>query len=415
MSTRVTFLSTTESQGGAAKAVNRLHHEINSIKDISSSMIVKTKSSTDPNVRIDYGSKKSVLRSFLSPYLDRLIAKFVGANKRGLMSCGLFGSRGCSKFEISTDVICLTWVMGGYLSVKDISQILSLGLPIVWRLSDLWPLTGGCHYSYDCSGFKNSCNNCPEINKKMFNFLSSYVLAMKIKSWSTQNLILVAPSFWMKKMVESSTLFSEVDCRVIHTGVDLKVFKTIDMHDARKTLGIKTSNRLILFGAADAVGDERKGLRYLIEALKLMLEKQNDFSLVIFGTRNIPEGLEGVESFPLGIIHDDTLLATAYCACDVFVAPSIEENLANTVIESLACGTPVVAFDVGGMPDMVDHGKNGYLAHARDSFDLMNGISWVLDSGANSLRKHARKKAELNFDSAKTAQQYVDLFKEVSS
>lgn len=411
---KVVFLSTTENQGGAAKAVNRLHHEINLKPNISSCMVVKSKLSSDETVQIESGIKKSAFRPFLSPYIDRFIAKVTGSDSRGLMSFGLFGSGMQSVHGSDTDVICLTWVMGGYLSVEDIGRILSSSV-VVWRLSDVWPFTGGCHYSYGCKGFTGSCDSCPEIDRKVFNPLSSLVLKKKIKAWDTRNLTLVAPSFWMKEMASSSSLFSDVDCRVIHTGVNLNVFKSLNMLDARKALDINTRKRLILFGAADAVGDERKGYKYLIEALQELSKNRNDFALVVFGSRLIPEGLGDIEAFPLGVLDNDNLLAYAYNACDVFVAPSIEENLANTVLESLACGIPVVAFDIGGMPDMIDSGKNGYLAKPRNGRDLMNGISWVLDEDPSELKKNAREKAELCFDSVKISQQYAELFRELSA
>jgi hypothetical protein len=414
---RILFFSTSEIQGGAARAVNRLHNEINSMQNFSSHMLVKNKTSNDNTVSPNLSEKHTKVRSLISSYSDRIIAKVIGSEKSGLVSSGLFGVGidDIDQFRKNADVLCLTWVMGGYLSINDIAKILSSGIPVVWRLSDMWPFTGGCHYSSGCMGFEKSCNDCPKIDKKMFSFFSSLILKNKNKKWNTKNLTLVAPSLWMKNMAKNSAVFYDVDCRLIHTGVDLNIFKHKDQPDAKKHMGISTNKKVILFGASNATSDKRKGFHYLVEAL-LMLSKQDDnFVLAIFGSSSIPKELKHIEHYIFGSIPDDNLLMLAYNAADVFVAPSIEENLANTVLESLACGTPVVAFNIGGMPDMIESFKNGYLAKPNDVIDLTYGIQWVLEcTETEKLRSNSREVAVQNFDIKNTVHQFKELFQELS-
>jgi hypothetical protein len=413
---RILFFSTSEIQGGAARAVNRLHDEINSVQNFSSHILVKNKTSIDGTVSLNLSGKTTKTRSLFSSYSDRLIAKGIGAEQSGLVSSGLFGVGidSLDQLRKKADVICLTWVMGGYLSINDIAKILSSGIPVVWRLSDMWPFTGGCHYSSGCMGFERSCNDCPQIDKKMFNFLSSFVLKKKNKKWNTKNLTLVAPSSWMQKMAKQSIVFKDINCRLIHTGVDLHTYKYNDQLVSRKHMGISTDKKVILFGAANATSDRRKGFHYLVEALLILSKKDYNFALAIFGSHSIPNELKHIEHFILGPISDDNSLMLAYNSADVFVAPSIEENLANTVLESLACSTPVVAFNIGGMSDMIDSGKNGYLAKSGDSKDLMKGLLEVLNSSNEDLKINARKKAQSHFDSKKITKQYLDLFQEVA-
>jgi glycosyltransferase involved in cell wall biosynthesis len=176
--------------------------------------------------------------------------------------------------------------------------------------------------------------------------------------------------------------------------------------------------QLILFGSLKATGDKRKGFHLLQPALRDLSKSgwQDRLELVIFGASepdNPPDF--GLKAHYLGTFSDDLSLALVYSAADVFVLPSTQENLANTVMEAIACGTPCVAFNIGGMPDMIEHQKNGYLAQAYKNEDLAQGIAWVLENEERhqKLSHRACEKAQQEFTVEIQARRYLSIFTEI--
>jgi glycosyltransferase involved in cell wall biosynthesis len=207
---------------------------------------------------------------------------------------------------------------------------------------------------------------------------------------------------------------------VLPNGIDPSVYRPLPRQLSREALGLPQDRRLILFGALGRAEAHRKGVAYLEAALRHLARHavHQDLMLVIIGASwpDAAAGL-GIEARYLGRLHDDISLALAYSAADVFVAPSTQDNLPNTVMEALACGTPCVAFDIGGMPDMIEHQVNGYLARAFSSEDLATGIAWVLaDAGRwRDLSACARTKVEAEFDVREVARRYVRVYEEALS
>ena len=219
----------------------------------------------------------------------------------------------------------------------------------------------------------------------------------------------VCPSNWLADRARQSALFGDKRVEVIPYGIDTNVFRPIEQGQARAALGLPPDARIILFGAWE--NSRRKGLQHLTEALAVLARRnaQPPPHVVSFGFPWQADSVAGMPVTSLGRLDDASTLARAYAAADVFVHPSIADNLPTSVIESLACGTPCAAFRVGGLPDLIDHGRNGYLAQPFDPAALAEGIEWGLASGPE-VRARARAKVEAQFDQALQARRYLDLF-----
>jgi glycosyltransferase involved in cell wall biosynthesis len=283
----------------------------------------------------------------------------------------------------------------------------------------MWPFTGGCHYSGECDKYTQSCGHCPQLNSQQDGDISGWVWWRKAKAWKNLNLTIVTPSQWLADCARNSSLFQDLRIEVIANGLDIQRYKPIEKKIARHLLGLPQDKQLILFGAMTATSDNRKGFHLLLPAIKKLSQGeiwQHKLELVVFGASepvNPPDF--GLKTHYLGRLNDDISLALVYAAADIFVAPSLEDNLPNTVMEALACGTPSVAFKIGGMPDMIEHQENGYLAHPYDIEDLAQGIHWVLEDSERyqKLCDCAREKVVREFTLEIQASKYLKLYNEV--
>jgi glycosyltransferase involved in cell wall biosynthesis len=228
--------------------------------------------------------------------------------------------------------------------------------------------------------------------------------------------VIATPSKWLAECAGNSQLFHNYRIVVLPNGVDHERFHPMDHSIARSILGLPDDKRLILFGAGSATSDKRKGFHLLVEALKKMEAGINpvDYELVVFGASSGDDSFS-MKTHYLGRLRDEISMAVVYAAADVFVAPSLEDNLPNTVLESLSCGTPVVAFNIGGMPDMVSHKDNGYLAISYDTTDLAKGLIWTMEDNLRwkNLSEAARSTIKRSFTLRRSASRYVDLYKEI--
>ncbi|MEA3436304.1 MAG: glycosyltransferase family 4 protein [Thermodesulfobacteriota bacterium] len=408
------LINTSDITGGAAIAAYRIHKGLQGI-GIDSKMLVQTKSSDDKTV-IDPGNKLKRGLALLRPTFDSAFKKlFADGSKTIFSPAGLPFSGILSQINsISPDIVHLHWICDGMLRIEELKRI---DKPIIWTLHDMWSFTGGCHYNDGCERFQQACGNCPQLNRSGKNDLSRSVLRRKKKAWSKLNITIVTPSTWLAECAKESSLFSGRRMEVIHNGLNLNLFKPINKTTAREIWNLPINKKLILFGAMSATGDHRKGFDLLYEGLRQLSVKWTDKAdLVVFGSsepENSPDF--GLPVHYLGYLYDDVSLALLYAAVDVIVTPSRQDNLPNTVVESLACGTPAVAFDIGGMPDMIEHKINGYLAKPFDTSDLAAGIDWVLsdDKRHKDLCIKAREKAMACFDIEKIAKQYAELYESI--
>ena len=318
--------------------------------------------------------------------------------------------------QINPDVIHLHWINGGYLKIETIARFKK---PIIWTLHDMWAFTGGCHITKDCMNYTNSCGTCPQLHSNKEKDLSRWIWQRKARAWQNLNLTIVTPSHWLAKCAASSSLLKNVRIEVIPNGLDTQQYKPIEKSVARSILSLPEDKQLILFGAMSATSDPNKGFNFLQSALQNLSQSGwgEQVELVVFGSSQPKNPTElGLKSHYLGRLNDDISLSLVYAAADVFIAPSVQDNLPNTVMESLACGTPCVAFDIGGMPDMIEHQQNGYLAKPFDIDDLARGITWVLEDEERlqKLGSNGREKIEQNFSLEIQAYNYLSVYKDIS-
>lgn len=310
------------------------------------------------------------------------------------------------------DIVHLHWVNSGALSISDIAKI---SKPIVWSLHDMWPFTGGCHYSNGCENFKLSCQpRCGELSGRVGGLLSGRFLNSKMSAYASlnQSMTMVGLSRWMADNASESYLATCYDVVNIPNPIDASYFKPVDKIFARRSLSIPNGKSIILFGAL-SLKDTRKGSSQLLEALSCL--DKDKVCLVVFGGGDTAVFADiGFDVINLGNISDDNKLRLAYSAADVSVLPSIEENLSNMVMESLSCGVPVVAFDIGGNSDMIDHRVNGYLAKPYSTQDLAAGIEWVLSNPlASQMSLDSRKKVISEFNNPVVAVRYISLYDKI--
>lgn len=321
----------------------------------------------------------------------------------------------------AADVIHLHWVNQGFLSLENIQQLAALGKPICWTLHDMWAFTGGCHYSRGCRHFETHCGQCNYLRQPGANDLSHQIWSKK-KSLLPTTLQIVTCSNWLAEEAKSSGLLRQFTIQSIPNPIDTAFFKPISPEERaenRSKLGVSAKSKLLLF-AAMKVSETRKGFAYLLESLNWLKEHRPDLplELLVLGKAD-PIELAALP-YPvhaLGLIRDARQLVQAYGMADVFVIPSLEDNLPNTVMEALACGTPVAGFDTGGIPEMVQSGYNGKLAPQRDSQALALAVEEVvgLEENLEKMRRNARKWVEKNYNQELIADQYLRVYQKAEN
>lgn len=402
---------------GAGKAALRLHHGLLK-KKIDSVVMVSQKSSDLASVLVP--NKWSKLSKQVQQIIvDKFVARS-GISRDDTFSVNFTPSlldRDIKK--VNPDLINLHWIGWEFLKIEDLKR---LDLPLVWTFHDMWAFTGGCHYSGNCDRYTKSCGSCPQLHSSTDRDLSRWVWQRKYQAWKELNLTIVTPSKWLAECARNSSLCQGLRIEVIPNGLDTQIYKPINKQHARNILGLPLDAQIILFGAIGATSAPRKGFQLLKPALHKLSQNLNEgtsapkyrIELVIFGASEPinPPDLAFKTNY-LGKLNDDITLTLVYAAADIFVAPSIEDNLPNTVLEALACGTPCVSFDIGGMSDLIEHQQNGYLAKPFDISDLANGIAWVLARERHQkLCDRAREKVE-QFTSQLQAERYATLYQEL--
>jgi glycosyltransferase involved in cell wall biosynthesis len=407
----VLLLSTSDIDGGAARAAYRLQQGLVSI-GVNSTMLVRAKFSSDQTVI----TETSGLTKLGPPMATVPLGIHPGRERKMFSSQWFPDALVGAVRKLQPDVVNLHWVCNGYVRIESLAQFKR---PLVWTLQDMWPMTGGCHYSEDCDRYTQSCGSCPQLNAGRDWDLSRWVLQRKLKAWQNVNLTIVAPSEWIAKCAAASAVFKDCRIEVIPFCLDTQKYKPIEKAIARNLLNLPQDKRLILFGALAATKDLRKGFHLLIPALQNLsrLGWAERAEVVIFGASQPETPVDlGFQAHYLGHLSDDISLALAYSAADVMIVPSMQESFGQTASEALACKTPVVAFDVTGLKDIVDHQQNGYLCQPFSVEDLTQGINWVLEdpNRHQTLCDAGREKAVKQFALARQAEDYLVLYNEIA-
>jgi glycosyltransferase involved in cell wall biosynthesis len=319
-------------------------------------------------------------------------------------------------FVQEADILHLHWINHGFLSLTDIRKLSRLGKPLLWTMHDMWPFTAICHYAGMCKRYRTRCYDCPVTDNPKGETLSSATFRRKRKLLEQADITFVGCSEWIATQARSGILPQHKPVCAIPNPIDITLFRPLSAADkatVREKFGLPLDKKLLLFGALN-ISDKRKGVDYLIEAFHYLSREGNteDIEIIAFG--QVKKQIHGIRQLPfhhVGYITDDQQKVDLYNAVDLFVTPSLEENLPNTVMEAMACGTPCAAFRVGGIPEMIAHQQNGYLADREDSHDLAHGIRWILQHNADgALSAACRQAVEVRYAEPLVSKQYIDLY-----
>ena len=415
---RVLIVNTSERKGGAAVAANRLLYALNN-NGVQAKMLVRDRQTDDIRV-VAIGSSWWQRRHFLWERL--MVFLHLHGSRKHLFEIDIANSG----FDITkmqefreADVIHLHWVNQGMLSLQGIRKILRSGKPVVWTMHDIWSATAICHLTLGCRSFVTRCRNCkllPGGGSK--NDLSSKVWRRKERLLKEGSLVFVACSRWLQGEAKSSALLK--GCRVlsIPNSIDTRLFCVGDKQKARSLLQLP-QNKLLLLFVCQRVTNVNKGMNYLAEACQKLAdhhpELKDRLGIVILGSDSSEvRAMLPFDTYPLGYVSEEERIVSVYRSADVFALPSLSENLPNTIMEAMACGVPCIGFKVGGIPEEIDHKKNGYVAAYRDSDDLARGLEWLLcEADLTALSHAAIRKVIQNYSPSSVALRYSELYQEM--
>jgi glycosyltransferase involved in cell wall biosynthesis len=413
---KVIHLNTYEGNGGAGRACLRLNDALNNNGAESEVMVYyqfKESAKTTSFSKTPIQKALAIFNILAERYLVRL---FVKAMKTPF-SLQWFGRSIIKHPKVKqADIIHLHWINHGFLSPRVLAQLEDLDKPMVWTFHDSNAFTGGCHVRYACENFHKECGFCPLLRSSGKDDLSRQTWKRKKEAYANLNFHIVAPSQWMYNSVKFSSLMGARQVAVIPNTIETHVFKPYVKAEAKKILKIAPEKFVLMSGFMPSANDKHKGTAYLLEALVKFSKrpgvKKDNIELVIFGNKEQAE----LPEFPfkttfLGTIDNDEHLAKCYSAADAFLSASLEDNLPNTVMESLACATPVIAFKTGGIPDMVKHQQNGFLATYESAVDLANGMEWLYRlPNREEIQKEARRTILTEFSPAVIAEKHISLY-----
>ena len=406
---KVLIVNTSERTGGAAVAASRLMEALNN-NGVKAKMLVRDKEST----KITVASLPQSLR-LQGHFLWERFCIWLQLRLRrqhlfdiDIANCGTDITK-LREFQ-EADIIHLHWINQGMLSLKNIHKILESGKPVIWTMHDIWPATAICHYCRGCKQYQVECTKCPllpggNMAKRIWN--------RKVRMLQGQRITFVCCSEWLAGETKKSALLQGQRIVSIPNAIDSRVFCPQNKQQARLSLGLPTDRRIILF-VSQRVTDPRKGMNYFVEAIQMLVQqhpgmRENTGVAILGGHAEEVASRLALPSYPLGYVSDPQRIVSVYNAADVFVLPSLEDNLPNTLMEAMACGVPCVSFRVGGIPEMIDHQTNGYVAEPCDADDLAHGIHYVLaEADYDGLSRNCLKKVAHSYSQQSVASRYIE-------
>ena len=389
---KVLHINTSDKVGGAAIAAFRLHDAMLST-GIDSKYLVLNRTINDRNDIATISKHKNFINRMLNIVLEKIATKNMGKIK-GLFSSFKYGICISKRREVNeADIIYIHWI-NSFVNYHELKKILKKKKPVFWFMHDMFAITGGCHYSFDCVNYYVQCRKCPFHSKGIDQSKEQYNKKRKIYK-QFNNLVFITPSKWLFDCAKKSELTENKQVYHIPNLIDKTVFKSINKNVARELFSLNNNAKIIGFGANSALTNFYKGWDYLKDALQILSKDETlqdkKIEILIFGSNYSKEIADSLP-FPvhfLGHLHDDCSLVMAYNCMDVFVIPSIAENFPNTILESLSCNTPVVGFDTGGINDTVN-ANTGYLTEYRNSSDLARGVSVILKEGRENVYEYTK-------------------------
>ncbi len=411
----VLIVNTSERTGGAAIAANRLLHALNR-NGVEARMLVRDRKTDSDNV-VNIPQSWLLKAKFL--WERGVIWMANGLKKQGIFQVDIANAG----TDITTmdafrwaDVIHLHWINQGYLSLRDLERIMASGKPVVITLHDQWYFTGICHYSGGCDKYRTRCEKCPMVKGSFGMDLARRVFDRKRAIYEGHNVTFVGCSRWMADLARESRLTQGHTVTNVPNAIDTDVFTPMDKQEARHHFNLPTDKKLLLFGA-QRITDERKGFAFLKEACEHISMHHptlpGHLGVVVLGgdAQSVQQALP-LPVYTVNYLSHEQEIAQLYNAVDLFVTPSLQDNLPNTIVEAMSCGVPCVGFDVGGIPEMITHKQDGYVADYCDSIDFAHGIAWCLDKARlPALGAVARAAALATYAEPVAARRYHDIYR----
>lgn len=393
--------------GGAFGAARRLHEAL-LLKGIESKILLRTKLNKS-------GVGDEVFNNAISAGISKLKNACNMLYASGDISRDILGTDISNHPMVKdADIIVLHWI-NSFLTPREIRKLYALGKPILWFMHDMWLFTGGCHVDGYCGRYEYGCGNCRLVSKATDNDITYRNFKDKISLLSDiDNIVVAGPSQWIVECAKKSKILEGKRVICLPNMIDTKVFSIKDnLDDIKNEYGLDKNKKTILFGAADTgTENENKGFKYLLKALNYL--SKEDYQLMVFGNTgvnmNLPEGFNVVLC---GFVSDESKLTQIYNMADVFVNPSNQESFGYTACEAMACGTPVVAFPIGGLKEQITHMENGYLAKYHDSDDLAKGIMYCANNKQKMSLKAVEAASKYSYQNAVGS--YIQIFEELTA
>lgn len=412
---RIVILNTFERTGGAAVAASRLREALRAEGEKVTMVVRDKQTACEQVIGLNGSSVQRLLNKCHFTWERLVIFLHNRCSKKDLFAVSLANS-GSKLTQLpalqEADIIHIHWINQGFLSLNEIKAIGNLGKPIVWTMHDMWPCTGICHHARECNGYYSDCASCPFTASPT---LAKSTLAKKKQIWDKLNVTFVTCSKWLQERTSHSVLMTDKKVLSIPNPIDTRIFTPKEQKTCREHFGLPKEKTLLLFGAVKA-SDKRKGIEYMKAAVQLLVEKypgwKENLELAIFGKSE----LDMQELFPVKVhqipyITSEQEMIQLYNTADLYVTSSLEENLPNTIMEAMSCGVPCAGFNIGGIPEMIDHLENGYVATYKSADDLADGIHQLLQQADFAqLKQKAREKVIRSYSFASVAKRYIDVY-----
>ena len=398
--------------GGAAIAARRLHDSLCNKSVDSIFYFYRGTSSNNTYLKAPFNANTGLITKLKRKYVSLQHRQFLKGRPDWLERFSYpqtFLDSNIGNLDHQPTIMHLHWI-ADFIDYPSFFNSIPDDIPIVWTLHDMNAFTGGCHYTWTCENFKKTCGNCFQIRKMSVNDISHCNVALKKRSYRGKNLHVVADSYWLEREARASSAFcSAKSFQTIHYGLDTTQFLPKNKKFCREVLKIGPDSNVLVFGAS-SINNHRKGLRKLLASLQHIHARK--LVLLTFGKGKIDDSHDGVSIKSLGNITSSDQLAIVYSAADIFIIPSVYEAFGQTALEAMACGTPVVGFETGGIPDIILPGETGLLAKCADTYDLARNIQYLLDHPElmKVMGKKARLLVESKFTLEMQARQYLDLY-----
>ena len=414
---RILHINTYDIGGGAARAAYRLHTGLRCLGHMSH-LLVGQQTTHEPGMSSIAG-QAAPFRTLRDKVLDR-----IGPRLERRFGLDHWSRRNCwhiLKMPVfrQADVVNPHNFRGNHINIRILPD-LAARKPVVWTLHDMWAFTGHCAYAYDCERWRTGCFDCPLLKEPGRQIVepgptptdrTRQVWQTKRNLYRRISLHVVTPSQWLRRLVENSILAHAATIECIPNGVDITTFRPLEKDLARQALDLPLDARIVLFATQHTTAG-RKGFGYLLKALGRTPDTSSIYLLTMGSKGALGDHAERFRTRELGYLSDEISLRLAYSATDVFVFPTLADNQPLVLIEAMACGIPVVSFDVGGVPEMVRHLQTGYLARYKDVTDLAHGIQLLLNDADLRVRlgRYCRKVAEEEYSLELQVRRYLQAY-----